>query len=213
MISAGTIAAIALLLLAMAGVLFFLSRPLGHGVPVQISVKPDHTTIELDGHTCVAPNCHLVLQPGNHLVNLRKVGFKPKTLTLTVKPDETTPLNLTAELEPVSPNAQPVQARSSLAIRQIVSANDDAPVHSALAKIQIRGARPGTRVRLDGAEIGRVSAAGVFGMAVPPGPHRLDLSLDGFGNRTITRDFARGEIVSLANDAVDLEPSQPELRR
>ena len=55
--SAGAIAAVALLLLAFAGVVFSLSRPCLHGVPVQVSVIPDHATIELDGHSCVAPDC------------------------------------------------------------------------------------------------------------------------------------------------------------
>ena len=66
---------------------------------------------------------------------------------------------------------------------------------------------------LDGSEIGVVSDDGGFRVDVSPGPHTLDLSLDGFSNRTIRRDFNRGEIVSLANDAVQLEPRQPNVSR
>jgi hypothetical protein len=72
---------------------------------------------------------------------------------------------------------------------------------------------PKTRVRLDGEDIGLVSEDGRFVVDVPPGPHTLDLSLNGFGNRIIKRELARGEILSLAQKDVLLEPRQPEVER
>jgi hypothetical protein len=68
-------------------------------------------------------------------------------------------------------------------------------------------------VRLDGSQIGEVTKDGTFTFAVPPGPHTVDLSLDGFSNRTITRNFVRGESVSWAKDEVQLKPRQPEVQR
>jgi hypothetical protein len=81
-----------------------------------------------------------------------------------------------------------------------------AAVSSPLAKLEIRGALPGTRIKLDGDDMGAASEEGIFRLQVPPGTHTLDLSLDGFSNRTIKRDFARGETVSLADAAVQLKP-------
>ena len=194
--SMGSFVAAALLLICFAGVLFFLSRPHESGVPVQISVTPDHSTIELDGRSCVAPDCKFTLKPGEHVVNVRKPGYKPKSVVVNVKDTDSTPLNVTAALEPLTE----LPSGSALA----------APT---LAKIQILGALPKTRVRLDGSDIGEVSEGGAFQIDVPPGPHTIDLSHEGFSNRSITRNFPRGEIVSLANEAVQLEPSQLNIRR
>jgi hypothetical protein len=106
-ISAGSIAAVAILILAAAGIGFFLTQPRETGLPVQISVTPDRTTIDYDGRSCTEPGCKLNLKPGKHRISLRKTGYKPKTMIVTVKPGETTPLNLTAALEPVSPDPEP----------------------------------------------------------------------------------------------------------
>jgi len=203
-LSAGSVLAAVILLICLAGVVFFLSRPRGQGIPVAVSVTPDHTTIELDGRSCITPDCKFILKPGAHTVKLRKAGFQPKDVVITVKETDSTPLNLTAVLEPLS--SRPVNPARDLA--------DARTSHiGALAKIEIRGALPRTRVRLDGIDAGQVSLQGTYSVDVPPGPHTLDLSLDGFSNRTITRNFVRGEFI-LAKEDVQLEPRQPEdLRR
>lgn len=186
----GGVAVGALLVLALSGLVFFLSRPRVSGVPVQINVRPEHATIELDGRTCVAPDCNFVLKPGDYVVNLRKDGYKPRRVSVTVKPGDTIPLNLNAALEPLPADS-----------------SDDTDASTAtLAKIEIRGALPKTRIRLDGADVGVASSDGAFLLSVPPGPHTLDLSLDGFNTRTIKRNFARGEIVSLVDGVVQLVP-------
>jgi tetratricopeptide (TPR) repeat protein len=183
----------ALLVLALSGLVFFLSRPRVSGVPVQINVRPEHATIELAGQTCVAPDCNFLLKPGDYIVNVRKDGYRPRSVAVTVRPGDTIPLNLNTALEPL-----PVDSSDN-------SDNKDAST-AAFAKIEIRGALPKTRIRLDGVEMGVVSADGVFLLRVSPGSHTIDLSLDGFDNRTIKRNFARGEIVSLADGAVQLVP-------
>jgi predicted nucleic acid-binding Zn-ribbon protein len=85
-----------------AAILFFALRPHQSGVPVQISVRPDHATIELDGQTCVVPDCKFVLKPGEYTINLRKAGYKDRTVVIIVKPGDSTPLNLNAALEPLA---------------------------------------------------------------------------------------------------------------
>jgi tetratricopeptide (TPR) repeat protein len=209
-VSLGVIIAAALFLIALASVVFFLSRPAG--VPVQISVTPEHTVIELDGKTCIAPDCAFTLKPGEHAVSLRKPGFKEKTLTVTVNPGDSTPVNLTAELEPLT--MLPVSAVTPAdSDAKTIRPSDAEAIRAALAKIEIHGARPGTRVKLDGSDIGMVSDDGGFRVDVPPGSHILDLSLDGFSDRTIKREFNRGETVSLASDAVQLQPRQRNISR
>jgi hypothetical protein len=201
-LTASIAVALAALFVCIAAGVFLLTRPHRSGVPVQVSVMPDRSTIELDGLTCITPDCHFVLKPGEHLVNVRKAGYKPKSVVVTVKDTDSTPLHVTAVLEPLP--VLPVSA---------VPPDDPTAAPAALAKIQILGALPKTRVRLDGSDIGQVSEDGAFRVNVPPGPHTLDLSLDGFGKRTITRNFTRGEIVSLANEAVQLAPRQPNVPR
>jgi serine/threonine protein kinase len=91
-----------LVVLAGAVAVFFLSRSYPSGVPVQISVQPDHATIEIEGHTCITPDCNLILKPGEYVINLRKAGYKQRSVRITVKPGDSTPLNLKAALEPVA---------------------------------------------------------------------------------------------------------------
>jgi PEGA domain len=88
--------------LASAVAIFFPSRSYPSGVPVQISVQPDHATIEIEGHTCIAPDCKFILKPGEYVMNLRKAGYKERSVVITVKPGDSTPLNLKAALEPVA---------------------------------------------------------------------------------------------------------------
>lgn len=212
-LSLGTIVAAAILLLCASGVVFFLSRPHERGVPLQINVTPDHAIIEMDGKSCVAPDCKFTLKPGDHLVNLRKPGYKPKTVTVNVKPGESTPLNVTAVLEPIDGSSVAAVLPVSANVPDVTAFPNPSELRGAFAKIEIHGARPRTRVSLDGMDIGVVAADGAFRVDVPPGRHTLDLSLDGFSNRTINREFSRGESVSLAADAVQLQPRQPNVSR
>jgi serine/threonine-protein kinase len=189
----GSVVAAAILLICLVGITFFLLHPGQRAVPLQFSVTPDGATIELNGRTCVAPECKFKLKPGEYNVILRKSGYRPKSLVVTVKSGESTPLSVTAVLDPLTGP-------------EFVPARDTGGAGATFAKIEIHGALPRTRVRLDGSEVGVVAEDGAFRVNVAPGPHTLDLSLDGFSNRTITREFAGGEIVSLAKEAVQLEP-------
>jgi serine/threonine-protein kinase len=98
--NAGLAVGVLLAIIGAAIIFFVSSRP--SGVPVQISVRPDHATIELDGRTCIAPDCNFTLKPGKYTINLRKAGYKDRTVVITVKPGDTTPLNLNASLEPLA---------------------------------------------------------------------------------------------------------------
>jgi hypothetical protein len=201
-LSWGTAIAFAFFLAAFIGIVFFLSRP--GGVPVQINVTPDHATVELNGETCVTPNCKFLLKPGAYIVKVKKKGFNPRIVSVAVKSGDYTPINLTAALQPVVDH---------FVFPEPVSTPKLPLDKTGLATIKIKGALPKTRVRLDGEDIGLVSEDGRFVVDVPPGPHTLDLSLNGFGNRIIKRELARGEILSLAQKDVLLEPRQPEVER
>lgn len=203
---AGGIGAV-LLMLALAGVVLFWLRLHRPGVPLRISVTPEHANIELDGRKCVAPDCSFVLKPGEHLIFLSKLGYQPKTVSVTVHRGESTPLDVNAKLEPaVDPSLAAVPMDRGQSPIVPLQGSDQSDQSVALSKIEIRGARPRTRIRLDGSDIGSVADDGKFRADVPAGSHTLDLSLDGFSNRTITRDFARGGTVLLADDAVKLAP-------
>ena len=205
--SYGTFAAALILLLCVAGGMLLFLRP-HKGVPVQINVTPDHTMVDLDGQVCLTPDCKFApLKPGKHILKLRKEGYQSKDLVVPVTDTDSTPLNLTAALEP---DPQSASTENQLALVPAVGTSLHASTSS--AKIQISGALPRTRVRLDGREIGEVAQEGTFTFTVPPGPHTLNLSLDGFSNRTIKRNFIRGESVSLAKEEVQLEPRQPNAR-
>ena len=206
----GIVAAV-LLATVIAGIVYFLSRPNETGVPVQVSVTPDHAVVEVDGQACVPPDCRITLKPGAHVVNVQKAGYKPRSLAIAVRPGDDTPLKLNAALEPV---VIPVSDISTADVRPRTASQSDTDVSpNMLAKVDIRGARPHTRIRLDGLEMGQASADGAFSLHVSPGPHTLVLSLDGFSARTIKRDFTRGEIVSLVDSAVQLQPRQPFIQR
>ncbi len=204
--SLGVIVTAAILLLSVAGLIFFLSRPSSHVVvPVLVVVAPDQTNVELDGQTCLSPDCKFSLPPGDYTVKLRKPGYEPKDVPIKVTYNDSAPINVTAALEPahIQDNGR------ALPLMPKVSGNPPA----ALAKIQIQGALPHTRVSLDGEDFGEVAPDGAFTADVPPGPHTLALSLEGFRNRTITRNFVRGESFSLAKESVQLKPQQHPIRR
>jgi hypothetical protein len=191
----GPVLAAAMLLLSLAAVVFFLSRP-SHkvtGLPVMMSITPDQTSVEVDGQTCVTPNCKVFLKPGDYLVKLRKDGYLPRDIFIPVKPTDQGPVNVTAALQTLD---TPTPAFD---------------LH-ALARMSISGAMPGTRVRMDGRVLGETSKEGLFAVYIPPGAHTIDLSLDGFGNRSFTRMFARGESVSFAKKDVQLERTEPTAR-
>ena len=182
------VALAALVGLMIAGAVFFALRLRERAVPVQISVTPDRSNIEIAGQDCQSPECTFHLKPGQYVVHIQKAGYKPRSVFVSVKSGDSTPLKLNAALEPL--------------------AAASAATADPLARLEIRGALPKTRIRLDGNDIGAASNDGIFLLQVSPGTHTLDLSLDGFNKRTIKRDFARGETVSLVDAAVQLEPQR-----
>jgi hypothetical protein len=201
------VAVAALLLLSLAGIVFLLTRPTKHEkvVPVRISVTPDHAIVELNGLSCVTPDCKFSLKPGEYLFKLRKTGYRPKEVAVAVKGSDLTPMNVVATLDPM--------VATSVRPTLVAAGRGSTAVPSTLAKLEINDATPQTRVQVDGIPVGLVSPQGRFSVTLPPGPHTLDLSLDGFSSRTITRDFARGESISLAKEDVQLSPRRPDVRR
>ncbi len=188
----GPIIAAAMLLLSLAAVVFFLSRPTHKvsGLPVMMSITPDHTTVEVDGQTCVTPNCRVFLKPGDYLLKLRKDGYLPRDVFVPVKPTDQGPVNVTAALQTLDTPTPAFDLK-------------------AFAKMSISGALPGTLLRLDGRVLGQASNEGKFSVYFLPGVHTVDLSLDGFASRSFTRTFVRGETVAFSKEEVQLQRSRP----
>ncbi len=99
--NAGIAVGVLLVAIAIALVIYF-SHSHPPGVSVQISVRPDHAIVELAGQTCTEPDCRFVLKPGDYTVNLRKAGYKDRTVAITVKAGDFTPMKLNAALEPLT---------------------------------------------------------------------------------------------------------------
>ena len=216
-LSVGGVLVGVLLVLCAAALAYVSTRSFEESVPVRISVVPEHATVEVSGKTCVLPDCKLSLKPGRYVFNLRKDGYKPKRIVVPVEPGDSTPLNLNAVLEPLgSPGSAASPAPSSAVPgfpAPALTLVKQEEVRASLARIEIRGALPRTRIQLDGEDIGLASDDGSFVVRVEPGPHTIVLSLEGFTKRTIKRDLARGELVSLVGEAVQLVARQPNVRR
>jgi hypothetical protein len=75
-----------------------------------------------------------------------------------------------------------------------------------VASLRIRGAAPGMLVTLDEGSLGAVSADGTLSAAgIAPGEHTIDLRLQGYTPRRLTRQFRAGETTDLADSDVAME--------
>ena len=73
------------------------------------------------------------------------------------------------------------------------------------ATLDILGAEPNTRVKIDGVLLGKSSARGNLSRELPPGDHTIELSRNGFVPKTLTRKLAPGEELVLTNRDVQLD--------
>jgi hypothetical protein len=79
------------------------------------------------------------------------------------------------------------------------------------ASLNIQGALPGTRVKVDGAPAGVASANQRLTLDLAPGNHLIKLSKDGFVSKRLRRQLASGETVFLASSDARLESPAPGL--
>ncbi len=79
------------------------------------------------------------------------------------------------------------------------------------AVVELRGAAPGTQVRIDGTTLlGTVPRNRSFVHPVPPGNHAIELSRDGSIPKNLQRRFDSGQTTLLAGSDVELEPRTPD---
>jgi eukaryotic-like serine/threonine-protein kinase len=75
-----------------------------------------------------------------------------------------------------------------------------------VSALLIEGAMPGAQVLIDGSPAGTIAPDGSLSLAnLQPGERRLELRLDQYRPRVVTRDFPAGETVKLAAGDVALE--------
>jgi serine/threonine protein kinase/outer membrane protein assembly factor BamD (BamD/ComL family) len=92
------------LLAALAAIAFWWTRtpPLQR---IDFKVAPERVSVSVDKYSCVTPDCRIDLPPGNYQVQLRKDGFVPMTVPLTVSANAAVP-PITASLTPLRPAFQ-----------------------------------------------------------------------------------------------------------
>jgi tetratricopeptide (TPR) repeat protein len=77
------------------------------------------------------------------------------------------------------------------------------------ASLEIRGAQPGTQIKLDGVLLGK--AGSDEPLTLPAGDHAIELSRKGFVPKGLTRNLAPGESVVLSGTDLQLESSDAQL--
>ena len=81
---------------------------------------------------------------------------------------------------------------------------------STRATLAFQGAQPDVEVFLDGDKLGKVAPDGKFSRGdVSPGPHTIELRLEGYIPKQIPRDFTAGQTVALGPDDLSLQKRPP----
>lgn len=75
------------------------------------------------------------------------------------------------------------------------------------AILELRGAEPNTKIKLDGVLLGRAKANRQMREKLLPGEHSIELSRNGFLTKTLTRNLGPGESVILTKRDLQLESS------
>jgi hypothetical protein len=75
------------------------------------------------------------------------------------------------------------------------------------ARLELRGAEPNTKIKLDGVLLGRAKANRQMSEKLLPGEHSIELSRNGFLTKTLTRTLGPGELVVLTKRDLQLESS------
>ncbi len=78
------------------------------------------------------------------------------------------------------------------------------------AVMEVRGAAPGTQIRVDGTQIGAVPKNRTFVKPLSSGDHIVTLSRDGFSPKAVNRRFLPGETTVLAGSDVELTSAAPD---
>jgi hypothetical protein len=107
-----------------------------------------------------------VLQQGTYAIRVEKPGYQGVSQQAKVLPNKETQLAFT------------LQKQVALASQMVVEAG-----------------LPGTRVLIDGFEVGQLPKGGTFSTEVRPGEHTVELDYSGFLAKQVKQDFAAGKKV------------------
>ena len=159
--------AAACLVLVIGGFLIrFTTRP-------QVSVltvasNPPGAEIEVDGRTCVTPNCSFKLSPGaTYSVKAGLKGYVSSSQSVALTNDQTVSFELAPETSP-QPAVAPAPGHTT------------APV---MAKLTLKGVRPGDQLFVDDVRLAPSGPPGTWELT--PGSHRLRLMA---GNQELVAD-------------------------
>ena len=160
-------AVVACVLLAMVGLLIrFVTRP--HLSVLTVQSNPSGVEIEVDGRTCVTPNCSFKLSPGaTYSVKAGLKGYVSSSQSVALSNDQTISFELTQEAPP-----QPVAVPSP--------APSQAPV---TAKLVLKGVHSGDQLFVDDVRLAASGRPGTWELT--PGSHRLRLMA---GNQELIAD-------------------------
>ena len=159
----------ACVLLAVVGFLFrFITRP--HVSVLTVQSTPSGAEIEVDGRTCVTPNCSIKLSPGaTYSVKAGLKGYVPSSQAVAMTGDQTISFDLAQETPP-PPAITPAPAPAAI----------PAPV---MSKLILKGVHPGDQLFVDDVRLAASGPPGTW--ALTPGSHRLRLMA---GNQELVAD-------------------------
>ena len=157
----------ACLLLVMVGFLIrFVTRP--HVSVLTVQSNPSGAEVEVDGRTCVTPNCSFKLSPGaTYSVKAGLRGYVSSSQSVALTSDQTISFDLAQETPP-----QPVVAPSP--------APSQTPV---MAKLVLKGVHSGDQLFVDDVRLAPSGPPGTWELT--PGSHRLRLTA---GNQELVAD-------------------------
>ncbi len=161
-------AVVACVLLAMVGFLIrFLTRP--HVSVLTVQSNPSGAEIEVDGRTCVTPNCSFKLSPGaTYSVKAGLKGYVSSSQSVALSNDQTISFELAQEAPP--PVAVPAPAPAAI----------QAPV---TARLVLKGVHSGDQLFVDDVRLAASGPPGTWELT--PGSHRLRLMA---GNQELVAD-------------------------
>ena len=157
----------ACLLLVMVGFLIrFVTRP--HVSVLTVRSNPSGAEVEVDGRTCVTPNCSFKLSPGaTYSVKAGLKGYVSSSQSVALTNDQTISFELAQEAPPQVP-AAPAPAPSQTPV---------------MARLILKGVHSGDQLFVDDV---RLAASGPPGnWELTPGSHRLRLMA---GNQVLVAD-------------------------
>ena len=158
-----------------------------HAVLVEITTTPvgSRVRIKSTGEECVTPKCSIKLRPGKYEMEISHQGYGAKTQPIDVVTK--TPNSFSVELQLLATNKGPT-----------IPPPIPPPPGIKPASVLIRGWSHGSKVFVDGSQIGSIDWHGTFSTTVTPEPHEIKVMDKNGESGTMHKLFASGESADLA---------------